>query len=266
MSADWTTFPFTYDGVTREVHRTTGDKPRRGILLMHELGGISPETVKFAESLDGVRSPTDGTPLHPGFDVYVPAMFGRFRQTEEGPAGRRLAAIVGTAQMMCVRSEYRAMASKSSSPIAGWMRALSRDIGAQTGHNIGVVGMCLTGGVVFSMVWDPIVEAAVSAQPSLPFLGARTETTVSDEDFAASAATGKNARALHFKDDVICDPDRVEKLREDWQDKGGGSSLVQRTFPGKGHATLTEHHARTVESGGSSSRDWVREFFEGTLR
>ena len=263
MDGQWSSIPFTYDGVTREVQRPPPGPPladglrRPGIFLMHELSGLTPATQDFATSL----AQRNGN--HPGFDVYIPVAFG-----SRGTSGGLVAALAGAVRMACVRAEFRALQSESSSPIAGWMRALSGEIATRTGGNIGVVGMCLTGSMVLSMIWDPAVKAAVAAQPSLPFKTQTASITASSKDIDASRESTvsqgfvtKRVRLLRFADDKSCLETRLEGIAEGWPQQGADSPIEIVPFPGRGHATLTEDHQSTKPD----SRTLVRDFFEGQL-
>lgn len=272
--SDWPSFPFTHDGVTRDVYAYSGNSGRRGILLMHELGGITDQTLRFAEFLASENAD------HPGFDVFLPAFFGRLRQSPKLPGVAK-----GLFQTACVRAEFRAMQSAASSPIAGWLRALSRNLGERTGGPVGVVGMCLSGGVVFSMVWDPAVQAVVAAQPSLPFKTEPGQTTVSAADFDAAMrrATAEPIEILlddgakqelprvqvhRFTTDSICPAERVDELRARWESGASPESVEVLLYPAdrKDHATLTEGASRATAEDGRDSRTIVRTFFEGALR
>lgn len=269
MRDDWTSFPFTYDGVTRDVYTlpSAADDTRRGIVLLHELGGISKATQDLAEELE--RSHGD----HPGFRVFLPAMFGNPKQ-RTGLSGL----LAGPLQMMCMRAEFRAMQSTSSSPIAGYMRALCREVSEITGDKVGLIGMCLTGGVVFSMVWEPAVGAVVSGQPSLPFKVDESAVTVSEEDLKRSAqystrqsdqgtVVEKRIQLHYFNNDKLCNPKRVAALEAKWNTLTGSANPIdthQHASSGGDHATLTEDFEKTVQ-GDRTSRDTVRDFFETEL-
>jgi hypothetical protein len=51
-----------------------------------------------------------------------------------------------------------------------WLRALSARIAEVCeGPGVGVIGMCLTGGFMISLMVDPHVLAPVTCEPALPF-------------------------------------------------------------------------------------------------
>ena len=103
---DFTKRDFTHGGTTRPVYRI-GAGP--GVVLMHELPGITPEAIALARRLADA-----------GYTVDLPHLFGR--------AGEPAAIIdaIAEAVRICVRREILALASRRSSPIVTWLRALER--------------------------------------------------------------------------------------------------------------------------------------------
>ena len=98
----------TYDGVTRTVHRR-GRGP--GVLVMHEIPGITPEVARFARRV-----------VDAGFTVAMPEMFG--------VADKPLSVPYALGQMVraCVSREFHVLAAHGASPITEWLRALARDL------------------------------------------------------------------------------------------------------------------------------------------
>jgi len=141
---------FEFDGAERIVHRG-GSGP--GIVVMHEIPGITPQVAAFADRL-----------VDEGFHVALPELFGtRGRPISAGYA-------VGQIARACVSREFRVLASDASSPITRWLRALCREVHAECGGpGVGALGMCLTGNFALALMVDPIVTAPVLSQPSLPF-------------------------------------------------------------------------------------------------
>lgn len=259
-------FPFTYDGAMREVYVTP--EPRdHAVVVIHELPGLSPTTLDLAEYLAD------------DFEVYLPLMFGS--------VGQRAwlgGAVPGGIQTLCVRAEFLAMQSKRSSPVAEWLRALCRHIVAERGGSpVGVVGMCLTGALVFSMAWDPSVGAAVAAQPALPLVGGRTELTVSDEDLDATRqclAGGTRMLSLRFANDKMSPHERIDALAAKWGNLVQGAPRADKapqppplttvTYPrtkiwGRQHATLTAQADATRDPTYERSRNRVRNFLLDAL-
>src|SRR5262245_18366180 len=126
MLEGFTKTQFTHDGKTRDVYRR-GSGP--GVLIMHEIPGIHPDVVRFAERVADA-----------GFSVAMPHMFGT--------VGRELSAgyIVGEMMRACISREFSVLAAHQASPITDWLRALARSLHAEIGgRGVGAIGMCLTG-------------------------------------------------------------------------------------------------------------------------
>lgn len=104
---------FTHAGVTRPVLRR-GEGP--GVLIMHEVPGITPEVAAFA------RRVADA-----GFHVALPVLFGT--------PGKPLSPgyVVGALARACVSREFAVLAAHASSPITDWLRALARRLHEERG-------------------------------------------------------------------------------------------------------------------------------------
>lgn len=192
------------------------------VLLLHELPGMSRNCQGF------------GWQLHEaGFDVHMPLLFGARNQNKAGK---------GLYQMICLNREFALLWNNRSSPIADRLRAICRKIA--TGDNrVGVIGMCATGGMVFSLMFEPAVGAAVAAQPAMPFRAFWTGKSdrklgASQEDVAKSRDSGKPLLALRFTWDGICPANRLRHMEETF-----GDQYEQHIASGNGllHATLTQH-------------------------
>src|ERR1019366_5726423 len=99
-----------------------------------------------------------------GFHVYAPILFGEpdAGNAEEPPSAMRIVSL-------CISREFTILRANRSSPVTDWLRALARLAHDECGGpGVGAIGMCLTGGFALSMALDPIVLAAVLAQPGLP--------------------------------------------------------------------------------------------------
>lgn len=225
MAAMLAEYSFTYDGVTRDVVRVGDDGP--AVIVLHELFGVSETCLELADFLA-----TD-------FQVHLPVLFG--------PPGRS-GTVAAIGRALCVRRELTLLSAGRSSPIAGWLRALARHAAAGVASRVGVIGMCLTGGLVFPMVLDPCVGAAVAAQPSLPWRPGST-TVAADElgDTAAAveaaAATGTPVLGLRFAGDRTCPESRFDRLQA--VDSAQVGAFLRNPpggdYPGTQHSTLTNH-------------------------
>jgi dienelactone hydrolase len=196
-------FAFTHDGATRTVY-TRGDGP--AVVVMHEIPGITPQVAEF-----GRRVAADG------FRVYLPHMFGTPNKAISMPY------VLGQMARACISREFAVLASKASSPITDWLRALCRHAHAECGgRGVGAVGMCLTGNFALALMVDPSVMAPVLSQPSLPFAitGAqRAGLHLSDADLAVAkqrAAQGCTVLGLRFTGDPMVPAERFATLRREF--------------------------------------------------
>lgn len=193
---------FTADGITHPVLRS-GDGP--GVVIVHEIPGITPSVAAFAERV-----------VDAGFHVALPELFGT--------RGKELSSGYLAGQMIraCISHEFHVLATRESSPITSWLRALCRQVHAdQGGPGVGALGMCLTGNFALALMVDPVVMAPVLSQPSLPFpLGGerRAALHVSDDDLATvkqRVSEGRCVLGLRFTNDPMCPPERFETLRRE---------------------------------------------------
>jgi dienelactone hydrolase len=224
---------FSHQGVQHPVYRA-GEGP--GIVIMHEVPGIYPAVVEFAERL-----------LDEGFSVAMPEMFGT--------TGRELSNRYALGQLAraCVSREFHVLASRRSSPITIWLRALCRELhGECGGPGVGAIGMCLTGNFALSLMVDPWVMAPVLSQPSLPFpFGAerRRALHLSDEDLEVvrqrACEEGVGVLGLRFSGDAMVPGERFERLREEL---GAGFEAIEidsgkgnpHGLPGTAHSVVTK--------------------------
>lgn len=199
-----------------------GDGP--GVILLHELPGLTRETVEFAEWIAG----------H-GFHVVMPLLFGR-------PLQHPMLGLLKS-PVLCIRKEFNNLAAGKSSPITASLRALCRKLHAERGGpGVGAIGMCYTGGYIFAMMVEAALLAPVAAQPSLPFLQPEALDVEPDVLVAASNRTDTmSLLGLRFEDDFRCGAARFEQLATSLQSTPGSATRRFRSVvvPGKGHSTLT---------------------------
>jgi dienelactone hydrolase len=123
----WTPGAHTNDGVTHPTYRK-GSGP--GVILIHEIPGITPEVIGFAEEL-----------VAAGYTVVMPHLFGR------PEVGMSVGSTLGALRQLCVSAEFTKLATGVTSPVAGWLRSLARELHAELGGpGVGALGMCFTGG------------------------------------------------------------------------------------------------------------------------
>src|SRR6478735_2493854 len=218
----WTHGSHTADGVTHPTYRK-GSGP--AVVVIHEIPGLTPEVIGFAEEV-----------VTAGHTVVLPHLFG----TPERPMS--VPAVAQVLPRVCVSREFVTLATGRTSPVAGWLRDLARTLHAELGGpGVGALGMCFTGGFALAMMVDSSVVAPVVAQPSLPFPVGRkrgADLNLSPADLAdvrARAAGGCQVLGLRYRDDVAVGT-RFDTLTEEI-----GDAFIRVEFDGKGHATLTEH-------------------------
>jgi dienelactone hydrolase len=220
--AGWSRGSHTFGGITHPTYRR-GTGP--GVVVIHEIPGITPEVVRFADEV-----------VNAGFTVVMPELFGTTGEPMSVPAvGKALGRI-------CVSREMSMLALGRTQPVADWLRSLARDLhGELGGPGVGALGMCFTGGFALAMMVDTSVAAPVLAQPSTPFAvtpkrSADLNLSPADIDAVkARAAAGCEVLGLRYRSDPA-----VGK-RFDTLSRELGDAFLRVEFDGKGHSTLTEH-------------------------
>ena len=218
----WTQDRHTADGTTHPTYRK-GSGP--GVVVIHEIPGLTPDVIGFAEEV-----------VAAGYTVVLPHLFG----TPEAPMSA--GAIAKVLPRVCVSREFTTMATGRTSPVAGWLRSLARALHEELGGpGVGALGMCFTGGFALAMMVDTTVVAPVLAQPSLPFAVGRrraADLNLSPADLAdvrARAAGGCQVLGLRYAEDAAVG------TRFDTLTREIGDAFIRVEFAGKGHSTLTEH-------------------------
>lgn len=210
------TAPLSQGGEASHDVRVDGRGPP--ILILQELPGIGPETLDLADRL-----------VAAGFRVYLPHLFGKFGQ---------VTTLRNAARLFCVRREINVFLRGRESPIAGWLRALCREIRRREGgeRRVGVIGMCLTGGFALTLMAEDAVAGGVAAQPALP-LFSRGALPMSADDIAAArrgmARNGPGLAMRHLGDPIA--PAALMRALE----AAFGDDLVTVAYPGRRHSLLT---------------------------
>lgn len=203
------------------------------IILLHELPGLTSETVEFAEFI------ADG-----GFHVAMPLLFGK-------PLQHPLIGLLKS-PVMCVRREFNNLLAGRSSPITLSLRALCRTLHAERGGaGVGAIGMCYTGGFIFAMMMEESLLAPVTAQPSLPLFQPEALDVEPEKLMAASRREDSmSLLGLRFEDDARCPAARFESLQTILESP---RSAIQRfrpvVVPGRGHSTLTFDYQSALDRG-----------------
>jgi dienelactone hydrolase len=204
----------------------------RGVVVVHESPGITPEVVAFGDHL-----------VEHGFTVVLPHLFG---SAERPPRRWEGLAVI---PQLCVSRDFAVLATGRTTPLAGWLQDLARTLHAELGGpGVGAVGMCVTGGFALAMMLEPSVVAPVVAQPAVPVpLGRRraADLGLSPTDLtrvADRAAAGCPVLGVRYSADRSTGQ-RFTTLR-----RALGDGFVAVELPGPGHATLTrDRHPDAVE-------------------
>ena len=218
----WTDGTHTADGITHPTYRK-GTGP--GVVLIHELPGMTPEVIAFADEVVGA-----------GHTVVMPHLFG------EPAAPVSVGRFLKVLPQVCVSREFTKLALNETTPVAGWLRSLARELHAELGGpGVGALGMCFTGGFALAMMVDDAVTAPVVCQPSAPFaIGKRrgADLNLSPADLEVvkrRAAAGCAVLGLRYRNDAATGT-RFDTLHREL-----GDNFIAVEFEGKGHSVLTEH-------------------------
>ena len=193
---------FAHDGIERKVFKASPAGPsQRGIVVIHEIPGITPPVVDFAERL-----------IERGATVWMPSLVGIPGQSRNVPY------LAQSVAKLCVAKEFAYWASDRTPPIAQWLRALARELSAELGgQKVGALGMCFSGGFALAMAADPVVAAPVLSQPAGPgpFGAARRKSAhVSSSDLDTVVKKGCNVMGLRFTGDAAVPAERFAELHK----------------------------------------------------
>lgn len=236
----WTMGEHSFGGVAHPTYRK-GTGP--GVVVIHEIPGMTPPVIAFGEEV-----------VAAGYTVVMPHLFG----TPEASASPGNA--IKVLARVCVSNEFTKLATGVTTPVAGWLRSLARELHDEVGGpGVGAIGMCFTGGFALAMMVDTSVAAPVLAQPSAPFAVSpqrSRDLNLSPSDLAVvkeRAAGGCQVLGLRYKQDPMVGK-RFETLTREL-----GDAFIRVEFEGRKHSTVTEHRQQ-------EGIDRVLAFFEEKLR
>jgi len=220
----WQRGEFSAAGFTHTTYRK-GTGP--GVVVVHEIPGITPGVLRFAEEV-----------VAAGFTVVMPLLVGEVgRDVSQGY-------LMGSMSKICVSREFTTMAMKKTSPVIAYLRALARQLHEDVGGpGVGAIGMCFSGGFALGMMLDDLMIAPVLSQPSLPFAmgrGRSADLNLSPDDavvIANRAAAGCQVLGLRYTGDKLVG-DRFTSLRTLL-----GDAFLAVEFPStkkSDHSVLTE--------------------------
>ncbi|BFU90876.1 MAG: putative dienelactone hydrolase [Nitrospira sp.] len=233
------------------------DKPP--VLLLHELTGLSPGTLAYAEELSK------------DFTVYVPLLFG-----EKGKFSlmKGLSAYWFRGSMEFFPGGEWGVPSQGSAPIVNWLREVVQKIGERHAQqHIGIIGNCLTGPFPLALLDRPQVTAAVVAQPALPLRfwwytdADHKSLGLSADDLQYARKSAAKIYGLRFKTDCMSNPAKQQTLRDEFGDRYTNGEIPASAYqvggkPVKAHSTLIGSWREQGEAGQPSrdARERVREF------
>jgi len=218
----WAQGTHTFDGVSHPTYRR-GTGP--GVIVIHEIPGITPEVAAFGQEV-----------VDAGYTVVMPSLFGTDGREMTGLSTAK------ALRQVCVSKEFTKLRTGETTPVAGWLRSLARDLHAELGGpGVGALGMCFTGGFALGMMVDTAVVAPVLCQPSAPFAigSARArDLNLSPGDLdivKGRCAAGQHVLGLRYRKDPAVGK-RFETLTTEL-----GDAFVRVELEGRGHSTVTAH-------------------------
>jgi dienelactone hydrolase len=235
----WTLSQHSFASVSHPTYRK-GTGP--GVVVIHEIPGMTPQVIGFADEV-----------VAAGYTVVMPHLFG----TPGAPMSA--GSVAKTFRQVCVSHEFTKLATGVTTPVAGWLRSLARELHDELGGpGVGALGMCFTGGFALAMMVDTSVVAPVLAQPSAPFAVSpkrSRDLNLSPTDLATvkkRAAGGCEVLGLRYESDPMVGK-RFETLTREI-----GDAFIRVEFKGVKHSTVTEHRQQV-------GVDRVLAFFEEKL-
>ena len=198
--------PFAHAGITHSVFCLDDGTAKPPVLLLHELTGLTPGTLAYAEELSK------------DFTVYVPLLFG-----EKGafsPASGLWAYWFRGMTAFGPGGEW-GVPAQGSTPIISWLRGVVQTIGTRHAQQrIGIIGNCMTGPLPLALLDHPQVRAAVVAQPALPMRvwwytdEDKTSLGISQDDLEKAKESTAKIYGLRFETDCIAHPEKHKTLRD----------------------------------------------------
>lgn len=206
------------------------------VLLLHELPGMTRECIALANRLSA------------NFTVLLPLLFGE--------PGEDRSILV---RLFSLGPDFSLFTPGCTSPIVGWLRDFCRHIQATSkSPRIGVIGNCLTGGLVISLIADPGVEAPVMSQPALPWVLPGTKKQKGDLGVSANELAAAKRRiqdqniqilGFRFSNDWICPKERFEALKtafpNHFEPYEISSPNMKQKISSGAHAVLTAEYRDT---------------------
>ncbi|MCP9450635.1 MAG: hypothetical protein NNA21_11315 [Nitrospira sp.] len=203
--------PLSHEGTTHSVYCLNEDTSKPPVILLHEMTGLTPGTLAYAEELAN------------DFTVYVPLLFG-----EKGafsPASGLRAYWFGGMIDHFPYGEW-GIPPQGSPAIVEWLRSLVMEVGTRhEGQPIGIIGNCMTGSLPLALLDHQQVKAVVVAQPALPMKlwwssdENRASLGLSPDDLEVARRSSAKIYGLRFETDCMADRAKHLALRRAFGDR-----------------------------------------------
>ncbi len=256
--------PFSHAGIIHSVfclNEGTGKPP---MLLLHELTGLSPGTLAYAEELSK------------DFTVYVPLLFG---EKEKVSLVSGLSAYWFGGSVEFFPGGEWGIPAHGSAPIVNWLRGAVQKIGERhQQQRIGIIGNCMTGTIPLTLFDHPQVGAGVVAQPALPMRfwwytdADKKSLGISTDDLEKARGSQARIYGLRFETDCISDPEKQQTLRKEFGVRFIGGEIPTSEYqttgkPINAHSTLIGGWKKHDKTGQPSrdARERVRTFLLNEL-
>jgi dienelactone hydrolase len=232
--------PFEAGGISHDVYR--GGESGPVVLLLHEMPSFSWRKVRLANHI-----------RDQGYRIVMPILVGGIREKPVGRVRKRVAVLGAGLEFgvnlakVCVSSQFVALLQGRTSPITVWLLELARAEAASHGQRqVGVIGMCFSGGFALAAAIDPVVGVAVVSQPALPFAvgpmklipGQAADLGLSKPDhdrlIGRMAEPDLCVRLFRYESDSIAPRARVQRIRDEL-----GPAATLTLIPGRGHPVLS---------------------------
>ena len=248
------------------LHDSTAKPP---VLLLHELTGLTPGTLAYAEELSK------------DFTVYVPLLFGE--KGKFSPTSGLWAYWFRGMIDFFPGGEW-GIPSHGSTPIVEWLRGVVLKIGERhSEQHIGIIGNCMTGPLPIALLDHPQVSASVVAQPALPMRfwwpteSDKQSLGLSTDDLEKARHSSAKIYGLRFETDCISDAAKLKTLRSEFGERFINGEIPASEYqrdgkPTNAHSTLIGSWKEQDQAGQPSrnARARVRSFLlaelDGTLQ
>lgn len=251
--------PFTHAGITHSVFCLNDGTSKPPVLLLHELTGLTPGILAYAEELSR------------DFTVYVPLLFGE--KGKFSPTSGLWAYWFGGLVDFFPGGEW-GIPSHGSTPIVEWLHGVVQKIEERHHEQrLGVIGNCMTGPLPVALLDNPQVGAAVVAQPALPMrfwhytAADKSSLGLSIDDLRGARESAAKIYGLRFETDCMSDREKWQTLRDQFGDRFLNGEIPASAYQVEGkpinaHSTLIGSWKKQDETGQPSrnARARVRSF------